>query len=87
MCDVVVCVVYKGLELDFVVMRKDTKMSEIVDEFEKAYKGVIKSDAKSLEIEVLWLLFVEIEVEVKVYVEYVMKCIVEFDFEFKVIEE
>ena len=74
---------YKGPEPDFAAMRKDTKMPEIVDEFEKAYKGVTKPDAKSPEIEALRSSFVEIEAEAKAHAEHATKRIAELDLELK----
>lgn len=62
-------------------------MPEIVDEFEKAYKGVTKPDAKSPEIEALRSSFVEIEAEAKAHAEHATKRIAELDLELKAIEE
>lgn len=87
MRDAVARAAYKGPEPDFAAMRKDTKMPEIVDEFEKAYKGVTKPDAKSPEIEALRSSFVEIEAEAKAHAEHATKRIAELDLELKAIEE
>jgi F-type H+-transporting ATPase subunit d len=78
---------YKSSEPDFKAMRKDTKMPEIVDEFEKAYKGVTKPDTKSPEIEALRSSFVEIEAEAKSHAAHATKRIAELDVELKAIQE
>jgi F-type H+-transporting ATPase subunit d len=87
MRDAVARSAYKGPEPDFAGMRKGTTMPEIVDEFEKAYKGVTKPDAKSPEIEALRSSFVEIEAEAKAHAEHATKRIAELDLELKAIEE
>ena len=47
MRDAVARAAYKGPEPDFAAMRKDTKMPEIVDEFEKTIQQLIKEKERS----------------------------------------
>jgi len=87
MREAVARVAYKGPEPDFAAMRKDTKMPEIVDEFEKAYKSVIKPDMASPEIEALRASFAEVEAEAKEHEAVATKRIAELDAELKSISE
>lgn len=87
MREAVARVAYKGPEPDFAAMRKDTKMPEIVDEFEKAYKGVTKPKSESPEIEALRASFAQVEAEVKAHETVATKRIAELDAELKSIAE
>ena len=78
---------YKGPEPDFAAMKKDTSMPEIVDEFEKAYKGVTKPDSQSPEIDALKQSFVGLEAEAKAHAQAAEKRIAELDLELKNVEE
>jgi len=81
MRDAVARSAYKGPEPDFAGMRKGTTMPEIVDEFEKAYKGVKKPQTSSPQIDNIKSDFVEFEAEAAKHVEHAKKRITELDAE------
>lgn len=87
MRDAVNRVAYKGPEPDFAAMKKDTKMPEIVDVFEKAYKSVTTPSVASPEIEELKTSFAGIEAEARADAEVAKKRIAELDVELKAIAD
>lgn len=87
MRDAMARMAYKGPEPDFAAMKKETKIPEIVDEFEKAYKSVKAPDLPMTEADTLTKEFVAIEAKAKQHTEFAKKRMAEIEVELKEIEE